>query len=243
MRRLSVVFVACAALLSGCLGGDVSRVKESRMKGWPDFTVGQLLGTRKACSSTEWKSFTDTRDRKVVEYSCTYAPGEKFIQERSASAIEDEKGQPARAAERDAYYLGIEQKQIDHARAQLQDAIERGVPVSSYEQAIARTEADYERKKQSHAERAPREAEQHAKRLAKFERRAANFRQVLETTQWTVQDGEVVYLGSKIQAVFSDRVIDWPVNQVFIFEHAAQNSAELTESYRIYLDQMWEQYQ
>ena len=79
--------------------------------------------------------------------------------------------------------------------------------------------------------------------MAMLERRAANFRQVLETTQWTVQDGEPVYLGSKIQAVFSDRVIDWPVNQVFIFEHAAQNSAELTESYRIYLDQMWAQYQ
>ena len=243
MRYSSVVYVACAAMLSGCFGGDVARVKESRMKGWPEFTVGQLLDKRKACSSVEWKNFTDTRDREVVEYSCTYEPGGKFFQERSAHAIEDEKDQPARAAERDAYYLGIEQKQIDHARAQLQEAIERGVPVSSYEQAVARTEADYERKKQSHAERAPREAEQHSKRMAMLERRAANFRQVLETTQWTVQDGEPVYLGSKIQAVFSDRVIDWPVNQVFIFEHAAQNSAELTESYRIYLDQMWAQYQ
>ncbi|MFI8614325.1 hypothetical protein ACIGHN_02335 [Acidovorax sp. NPDC077693] len=212
------------------------------MKGWPDFTVGQLLDKRKACSSTEWKSFTDTRDRKVVEYQCTYSPGGKYMQERSAEAIEEENGQPARQAESNAYYLGIEQKQIDHAKEQLADAIDRGVPVESFEQAIARAENAYEKKKQLHAERASQDDERHGQRLALFKRRAANFREVLEISQWAIQDGSPVYLGSKIQAVFDDRAIDWPVNHVFVFEQASQDSPDLTESYRVYLGQMWEQY-
>lgn len=243
MRKLSVVFVACAALLTGCSGSDVSRVKDSRMKSWPDFTVGQLLGKRKACSSTEWKSFKDTRDRTVVEYTCAYEPGKRFMQERSAQAVSEEAAKPAKLQESQAFYLGLEQKQIEHERAQLAETIERGLPTEANQQAVARAEAAYEKKKKDQAERAAQEAERQTKRLAVYERRAANFREVLEITQWAIQDGEPIYLGSKIQASFSDREIDWPVNHIFVFEQASQNSPELTESYRVYLGQMLDQYQ
>ena len=81
MRVFRFVPLALAVLLTGCLGGDVSRVKDSKLKGWPQYTVGQLLDKRQVCSSTKWHSFTDKRDRKIIEYVCDYAPAKALLQE------------------------------------------------------------------------------------------------------------------------------------------------------------------
>jgi hypothetical protein len=334
MRRLSVVFVACAALLSGCLGGDVSRVKESRMKGWPDFTVGQLLGTRKACSSTEWKSFTDTRDRKVVEYSCDYAPGTAYLkakhvedmeearkhreasladlvksaeydQERIALAQAKVRGQLEGSAELEGQLEGLkvdvqrlqqlsknstcrdlDKNQFNHPQVvrflqELTKACDDGSAsrdpdfgrsveltkvraiswarqtLPSLESGLARQETtglesamrevqqltEYAEKNKASRERlAPQRQAEHEARMARLERRGANFEKVREVSQWAVQEQGPVYLGSRVDLVFSDGVLEQPVDADFVFTHASRDSADLHAIYQIVLDQTWSLY-
>jgi len=88
MRVFRFVPLALAVLLTGCLGGDVGRVKDSKLKGWPQYTVGQLLDKRQVCSSTKWHSFTDKRDRKIVEYVCEYAPAKAYLEKITEEKLE-----------------------------------------------------------------------------------------------------------------------------------------------------------
>lgn len=87
MRMYSLVPLALVAVLAGC--GDAGKVKDSKMKGWPQYTIGQLLDKRQVCSSTKWHTFTDKRDRKIVEYVCDYAPAKPYLQKLTDETLED----------------------------------------------------------------------------------------------------------------------------------------------------------
>lgn len=87
MRKL-LILSSVSILLCGCIGGDVSSVKKSKIEGWPQYTVGQLLEKRQACSSVNWRSFSDSRNRKVVEYVCEYAPAKVFLQKVTDEQLE-----------------------------------------------------------------------------------------------------------------------------------------------------------
>lgn len=86
MRAIQLVPLALAALLAGC--GDAGKVKDSKMKGWPQYTIGQLLDKRQVCNSTKWHSFKDKRDRKIVEYVCDYAPAKAYLEKTTAEMLE-----------------------------------------------------------------------------------------------------------------------------------------------------------
>lgn len=146
MRFTSAAWsLTCAVMLTGCFGGDVSIVKESRLQGWPQFTVGQLLDKRKACSSIEWKSFKDTRDRQVVEYTCEVAAGKDFLQRLASSYIEETRAKlqsdyydESEYAERDTRVLGT-------ARENLQFQVEE---IDNRQASIVELQSDVTRIKQ-----------------------------------------------------------------------------------------------
>ena len=127
MRVFRFVPLALAVLLTGCLGGDVSRVKDSKLKGWPQYTVGQLLDKRQVCSSTKWHSFTDKRDRKIVEYVCDYAPAKAYLQESTEKSLV--------AIQRDReFYAANEKTSLEDKRKKLDEAI------AFHEQQLAKKE-------------------------------------------------------------------------------------------------------
>jgi hypothetical protein len=77
-------------------------------------------------------------------------------------------------------------------------------------------------------------------------RRWSNFRTVKEISQWTVQDGQPVYLGSRIDVVFVDRTIEQPVEADFMFTHAAKDALtmdDLLPLYRGLIRQLWTSYE
>lgn len=112
MRFLSTALsLGGAVMLAGCFAGDVSVVKESRMTGWSQFTVGQLLDKRKACSSVEWKSFKDTRDRSVVEYTCESAGGAAYLEKLHALSVKSAQDRFSGASQHDAGFAEIAKHQ------------------------------------------------------------------------------------------------------------------------------------
>lgn len=334
MRYSSVVYLACAAILTGCFGGDVARVKESRMKGWPEFTVGQLLGKRKACSSVEWKNFTDTRDRQVVEYSCDYTPGTVYLQAKQIDDLQSERQLLEDYLANQEKSATSDQERIERAQARVRGALDgaaaleakvtglkadvqrlqqlhKGSSCQDFDQSLyshpqvirylseltrscsdgsaardpdfgrsvesikvralswaklilpsmesdlahqenaglnsAKSEVQeviaYAQKNKENREKftAQRQAEYEA-RIALIERRGANFQKVREVSQWTVQEQEPVYLGSRVDIVFSDGAIEQPVDAEFVFGQAAKDSGDLTSLYQFVLNQIWPLY-
>lgn len=365
MRRLSAVFVACAALLSGCLGGDVSRVKESRMKGWPDFTVGQLLDKRQACANTEWKSFTDTRDRRVVEYNCDNQVAVDFLKRLNEEEVEHRRrmqqmvlkqakdrlvnaeqdiittqAEYEKQRDRVAKFQGPGTDESEAVRAdfaliqkvredscaqtdtsqfmvgvvaeiaekmvrqckeavqmaercpdawqqsqrvkwllcQTQSRLYTGTPRSAIATAVQQVREMVEKfgrdqdrqlrtaqEQLSAAERAIQSANerlatarmeaeaapnnQHIHEQEAFveqlNRKWGSFKMVRETSQWAIQDGQPVYLGSKVDLVFTDRSVNMPMELEHVFSQAADNVTTPTKINPFYLTQlqrMWESY-
>lgn len=111
-----VLSLACAAMLTGCFAGDVSVVKDSRITGWPQFTVGQLLDKRKACSSVDWKSFKDSRGRSVVEYTCESAAGAAYLQSLQTMAVESAQKSLDGASQHDAAFAEIDKQRTSLAQ-------------------------------------------------------------------------------------------------------------------------------
>lgn len=134
--------VACAVMLSGCFAGDVSVVKASRITGWSQFTVEQLLDKRKACSSVEWKSFKDTRDRSVVEYTCESAAGTAYLQSLHTSAVESAQKSLMGASQHDAAFAEMDKQQTqlakETAEEQMGELANRQALIAALEQDISR---------------------------------------------------------------------------------------------------------
>lgn len=111
-----VMSLACTAMLTGCFAGDVSVVKDSRITGWSQFTVEQLLDKRKACSSVDWKSFKDSRGRSVVEYTCESAAGAVYLQRLHAGAVQVAQQRLDGASQHDAAFAEIDKQQTSLAQ-------------------------------------------------------------------------------------------------------------------------------
>lgn len=365
MRFYQLVPLALAVMLAGC--GDVGKVKDSKLKGWPQFTVGQMLDKRQACSNIKWESFTDTRDRKIVQYTCenklvhAYLSGvhekdvedeegyKKLILENAAKELEHakssleasstrldeqkqlvaglnsgEKASKVQALRNDLALLRqvsvascgqINPQQYTHADVQnivasmaiacqssarmaetcpdslradrfryltclqragamgeggtsasiLNDAVARvqrmlesaetsGNSTLRYEQetlatfegAVQRAIQTLETAKEKAAQ-APNDPEiaKYDARIERLNRKVKSFQRVREVSQWTVQDGEAVYLGSKVELVFPDRTIEDTARPEFIFEHAANDASSVNDLHGLYLMQiktMWHSY-
>ena len=332
MRNSSVLYLACAAMLSGCFVGDVSTVKESRMKGWPEFTVGQMLDKRQACTSTDWESFKDSRDRKIVQYTCVHGPGKEYLLGLNAKSLETEKERPQKDVDSDAESQARNKKALDEAYAKISrheesivemqtildnrksdwerlqtvnasncasldytqfkdpqvikfferlaercanGAVEaRGFTneflgtkervsgwlknmMSSVSDSLSRAQGPIaeglkqdivlieqhqaKQQKQRESDAEGRESDRQA-RMALYELRASNFKEVREVSQWTVQDGTPVYLGSQVQLVFTDRTFDQKVDATFVFDHASRNEAGMTQLYELAVLSNWGRY-
>ncbi len=230
-KYLTMALLVGSGLFVGCTGSDVSIVKEFRMKGWPDYTIGQMLDKRKACSKTDWKSFKDDRDRVIVEYTCVHGPGTKYIQELNVSEIDRGKNNPPKMA---TYELNSKKKSIESYRKQLQDEVERGASPSQMaltERILESHEQGYLRIKQEEEEILQRAQVSHAEMIALLERRAANFEEINEVFQWVIQEKSPVFLTSQIKVKFSDAAYARPVDMQTMFDIAAENSIKMTAGY------------
>ena len=368
MRVFRFVPLALAVLLTGCLGGDVGRVKDSKLKGWPQYTVGQLLDKRKACSNIEWESFTDTRDRKIVQYTCeneligsftkvlhergieredmerrlfieSAKKGLEHAQRYVETAAENYQRQQDKVAQlqqgsgdgkaqalRADYGLlqrvnastcgQADPKQFTHpdvqrivdsmasdCRAKLRfeaacpDTLKAdrarylfcaqkyggnggltptdetfGNALSTIQRMVQsaeksggdklRSELEYlavteesVRKSQVQLEAAQAKAEQAPNdpslsriqsNVDKLNRKLASFKTAREVSQWTVQDGEPVYLGSQIELEFSDRSLKEPLKAEYVFDHAAKDAGtvdDLHGYFRMQIDALWSTYE
>lgn len=221
-----------SGLLSGCKGSDVSIVKEARMKGWPDYTIGQMLDKRKACTTTDWKSFKDDRGRVIVEYTCVHEPGTKYIQELNIKLIKEAKESPPKMA---SYQLESAKRGIDLYRQQLQDQVDRDASPSQIahtERILKSSEEEYLRIKQEDEGYFQRAQAEHLKKIELLERRAANFQETNEVYQWAIQENSPVFLASKINVKFSDANQGLRVDMKTMLDIATNDSIEMTAGYK-----------
>ncbi len=367
MRGYRLVLLALTALLAGCFGGDVGRVKDSKLKGWPQFSVGQMLDKQQACSNIKWESFTDTRDRKIVQYTCdnklvqAYLTGvhekdvddqngyKKLLLEKAAKELEfaesslqsssatlltqkqkvaelesgegNAKVQALRSdyamlqrvsaatcsqtdpqqythpdvqslvasmangcrssarfqencpeslkADRFRYLICVQRfggnsgpttagAIVSNALERVQRSIESAEQSVNqklrYEQEyLTAVEGDIRKRTEelevakARAEQAPNDPEQakHNARIEALNQKIASLQHVREVSQWTVQDGEAIYLGSKVELVFPDRSVQEMVKPEYVFEHAAKDASSVNDLHGFYLMQintLWRSY-
>ena len=265
--RISTLIVS--ALLAGCFGGDVGKVKDSRMKGWPDFTVGQLLNKREACSKIEWESFKDTRDRKIVQYTCEnqrIRNSFKRVTDEDVSRENMYKGLLIESAQKDleqaeSYVASVaERLKEDRAAVALLES-GQGVDQSTHEsklryrrEYLLQTEEDVGTAAENLAKaKAQMESAPNDPRMGKFDAnieefnlKLASLKSVREVSQWTIQDGKPVYLGSKIEIEFPDKTKEELVKAEYIFDQAAKDgdaNASLHGFYTIQYTALWRSYQ
>lgn len=244
-KYLTMALLVGSGIFVGCTGSDVSIVQESRMKGWPDYTIGQMLDKRKACSKTDWKSFKDDRDRVIVEYTCVHGPGTQYVQKLNEREIEEEQNEPDRMARALAGYLDGKKEAVDKYRNMLQEHVERGAQswqISEIEGNLNYAEKEYLKMKQDHENSALEGQEPHVKRVALLERRAANFEETNEVFQWVIQEKSPVFLTSQIKVKFSDAAYSWPIDMKTMFDIAAANSMEMTAGYESALANLTKKY-
>lgn len=269
MRAIQLVPLALVTLLAGCFGGDIGKVKDSRMKGWPEFTVGQLLNKREACSKTEWESFKDTRDRKIVQYTCEnqrIKDSLKRVTGEDISKREMYKGLVVESAQKElelaeSYVASVaERLQEDRvAVAKLESG--QGADLPSYEsnlrmrrQYLAQTEGDVDAAAEKLAlartniENAPSDPKmaKYDADIEEYKRKFDSLKAVREISQWAIQDGEPVYLGSKIEIVFPDQTKEEMIKAEYVFDQAAKDGsaeASLHGFYSMQYTALWHSYQ
>lgn len=79
----------------------------------------------------------------------------------------------------------------------------------------------------------------------KLRQKLAKFQRAHEVSQWTVQAGQPVYLGSRIELVFPDRTLQEQIKPEYVFEHAAKNARIARDLHGFYLMQLstlWDSY-
>lgn len=323
MRKLLILSVAIT-FLGGCVGGDVGTVKKSKIDGLPQYTAGQLLEKRQVCSSVNWRSFSDKRDRKVVEYVCEYFPAKPFLQKVTNEQLEYYERERLANEEYETGALIQKRKALEDAIAShqellvkkddlekngsksLRDAlrqreIARSIGSCSKIDPSAFTHQDVhynakaalaacgtrdqadtmsrfmstidwlvriqEERLKNHLEELPREIlnsesqwkdrqseldellaktektanepDSRAKDRQRLKLRLAEFEGAREITQWAIIKDEPIYLGSRVDALFTNQPIEVPVPASFVFKQAADDPPGITPLYELLLKDMF----
>lgn len=238
------------------------------MQGWPDFTVGQLLNKRQACSKIDWESFKDTRDRKIVQYTCEnqrIRSSFKRVTEEDVSRENMYKGLVIESAQKDLkqaedYVASVaERLQEDRAAVALLES-GQGADHPLYEsnlrqrrQYLLQSEGDVgtaaakleqAKAKMADAPNDPNMAK-HDANIEELNQKFASLKSVREVSQWTIQDGEPVYLGSKIEIEFPDTTKEELIKAEYVFGQAAKDGnaeASLHGFYGMQYTALWRSY-
>jgi len=230
-----------AATLTGCSNSEVSLVKESRMKGWPEYTIGQMLDKRKACTKTDWKSFKDSKDRLIVEYTCIHKLGTRYIQEINERIVNEQKETEATSIKYHKNNLAKLEEKIKSINEELrgrEPSDEVYPSIGQIKNMLASVENEYEREKKR-----GKELERSNKRNAEIEeRRKNNFREIQEVFQWTIQDESPIFLKSQIKAVFSDKEFAFTIDMESMFNLAINDSEEINQGYKGVIFQITQKY-
>lgn len=366
MKFLRVIPLALSALLAGCFGGDISTVKNSKLQGWPAFTVGQLLDKRDGCAKTKWEKFTDDRNRAVVQYTCESDVVRDALSNKNARDVESNDKQKALLLESAAKLLEHAERSLESTVTNLAEQNKRVMTLASQEggiraqalradlarlqqltpatcaqaipqqyvddavQSLVKSMAsscssavrfltncpdsmkadrarylmcaqtfdtgsgrsptvilrevteDVQRRLESieqASNRSLRDEQEYLKALEgdlpkrkealevaranamnapsnpelakidaqsdKLRQKLAKFQRAQEISQWIVQAGEPVYLGSRIELVFLDRKLQEQIKPEYVFEHAAKNARierDLHGFYVMQLNTLWNSY-
>lgn len=230
--RTIALAVACAAGLSACGGGDISQLKAQTINANPSFTIGQVFDHRNACDSVSWKERTDDRDRKVIEYRCTFKVDKSFYEKSQIAEIDrlnkavaqEQTGYKEDLAQR-AKTLDDRQKQEAQMQSQLDQQSAAANPnalflsqqIDRMKQDTATFASEYQQKKANEAQALAKMQSDGQASIAKMK---ANGLVVsgTETFQWAVNDSgnTLIYAGFDIQTdngrashqVYSDTVVD-----------------------------------
>jgi len=114
-------WVLAALPLSACFSGDADTVKQFVPDETPQYTLDQLLTHRKNCSTTTWRSFSDARGRKIVEYACAYAPAKTYLQEHTDKARKSNQEDVASGKRLSQNLLDSKRKEVQNRYDQLHE--------------------------------------------------------------------------------------------------------------------------
>lgn len=230
-RKITLA-IACTASLSACGGGDISQLKDQTVNANPSFTIGQVFDHRNACESVSWKERTDDRDRKVVEYRCTFKVDKSFYEKSQTAEID--RLNKAAAQEQAGYEEDLIQraKTLDDRQeqeAQMQSQLDQqsaaanpnalflSHQIDRMKQDTATFANEYQQKKANEAQALAKMQSDSQASIAKMK---ANGLVVsgTETFQWAVNDGgdTLIYAGLDVQTdngrtshqVYSGTLID-----------------------------------
>lgn len=258
MRVFRLVPLALTVLLTGCFGGDVARVKDSKLKGWPQFKIGQLLDKRQACSSIKWEAFTDDRDRKIVQYTCENKLVLAHISGLHEKDVESQERSKQLLIENAAASLEHAERALESTVSNLAKQRELVAALESGEGGLTSQKLRYEQeylsalegdvpKRTASLEAAKVKVAQtpSSPEFARIDeqteglnRKRISFQRANEVSQWTVQDGEALYLGSKLELVFADGTIEERLKPEYVFDHAAKNASTVDDLHGFYLMQI-----
>lgn len=351
MRFRQWAWVLAALPLSACFSGDIDTVKQFVPDETPQYSLDQLLTHRKNCSDTTWRSFSDDRGRKIVEYACAYAPAKTYLQELTDKARTKEQEDVASTKRLGQMLLDSAQRevqsrydQLHETRAALAEAQspneallqlesdvatlpnitscadlvpdmfkhprvitrvrqtlsackseeasvrtscsrpgkqwigacnylqaeaqrrsvsevhflasavrdllkleQRKIPerLEGAQRAIARLEAEipvYEdelQKREANNAASIVEREAKSERFnAWLDRRIEAFKDVKETTQWTVMEGRPLHIASRVDVAFGDTQVGTAVPLDFVYRNALQDDAKISAFYQVLLDRL-----
>jgi len=144
MRLTRWLMIPPVLTLSACFGGDVDIVKKTVPHETPQYTLDQLLTKRAHCSDTTWRSFSDDRGRKIVEYVCTYAPASVYLQDLTDTARKKDqennvafKREATMMAEREKDELARKMRRLQEAKELLNQLQIRSENLGVLEQDLA----------------------------------------------------------------------------------------------------------
>ena len=261
---ITVIF---AIFLSGC-SGDIKSVKESRISGRSDFTIGQAFDNRHFCSSIDWKAFKDDRKRPIVEYTCEYKLAMNHYKEHVVGNIEQNNFQLDAAIKRSDKFLNnlkenfvVSKNFLDRDKVDLKEYIEKAKidPPSGYdrkreyesrifnmEERIKSQENEIKEKelkiKQVESNRAPEIDELKIKtdNLNKAEKIALeNFLSASEKIQWIVINNDPKLISTNLEIKSKNSKKEIPFVQYNVLDGIYVNSEKMSNLHLLMLNQLW----
>lgn len=82
-----IILLMVTAVLYGCESSVVNELKETRLPGYPTYTIDQAFGNRAVCGDVTWTVAEDSRGRTMVTYRCDMAKVKDFESEYLQEAI------------------------------------------------------------------------------------------------------------------------------------------------------------
>lgn len=265
---MKIFFTVIFAIFLGGCSGDIKSVKESRISGRTDFTIGQAFDNRHFCSSIDWKTFKDDRQRPIVEYTCEYKLAKDYYKMHVDANIAENDFQLDAAIKRNDKFLNdlkenltVSKKSLEYSKVELKEYIEKVKidPPSGYdrkrdydnriinmEERIKASEDEIKEKElkvnKVESTRAPETAElkMKADNSNKSEKLALeNFLSAGEKIQWIVINNDPKLISTNLEIRSKNSKKEIPFVQYNVLDGIYSNSEKMSNLHALMLNQLW----